>query len=177
MRYDRTVLEPMGHDAPLEARAARYRAVREAIASLLEGEDDWVAAMATVASELHHAFAHFHWTGFYRAVSDRVLVIGPYQGGHGCLRIDFDRGVCGAAARTRSTQLVPDVSAFPGHIACSSTTRSEIVVPVIAPDGALLAVLDIDSNEPAAFDEVDREHLEQLCTELGARFAAAAVRT
>ena len=148
----------------------RYRAVMPAIEALLEGEDDWVAAMATVSCELHHAFEHFHWTGFYRAVSDELLVIGPYQGSHGCLRIPFSRGVCGAAARTRETQLVADVSAFEGHIACATSTRSEIVVPVLRSDGSVLAVLDVDSNLPAAFDEVDREHLEALAAMLGPRF-------
>jgi len=106
----------------------------------------------------------------YRHVGDRMLVIGPYQGGHGCLRIDFDRGVCGAAARERRTQLVPDVSAFPGHIACASSTLSEIVVPVIAPSGHLLGVLDVDSDLPAAFTEIDRQKLEALCAELGRRY-------
>jgi L-methionine (R)-S-oxide reductase len=161
---------PLSHDAPLADRAARYDEVRASIDALLEGEDDWIAAMATVACELSHAFAFFHWTGFYRAVSDRLLVVGPYQGTHGCLRIDFGRGVCGAAARTRTTQLVPDVEAFPGHIACSSTTRSEIVVPILTPSGQVLAVLDVDSNEPAAFTELDREKLESLARMLGARF-------
>lgn len=156
--------------AETATRAEHYRDVRRRIDALLQDEHDWIAAMATVACELHHAFDYFHWTGFYRAVSDRLLVIGPYQGGHGCLRIDFDRGVCGAAARTRSTQLVPDVEAFPGHIACSSSTRSEIVVPVVTPDGRLLAVLDVDSDDPAAFDETDQEHLESLCAALGERF-------
>jgi L-methionine (R)-S-oxide reductase len=154
-------------------RAAQYEDVRARIGALLDGEDDWVAAMATVACELHHSFEAYHWTGFYRAVSDALLVIGPYQGGHGCLRIPFARGVCGAAARTRQTQLVPDVDQFPGHIACSSTTRSEIVVPVLTPAGRLLAVLDVDSDDPAAFDEVDQHHLELLCRQLGAQFAEA----
>ncbi len=166
---------PVAQTASAAERAARYDEVAAAVASLLEGEDDWTAAMATVACELHQAFAYFHWTGFYRAVSDRLLIVGPYQGTHGCLRIDFDRGVCGAAARTRRTQLVPDVSAFPGHIACASTTRSEIVVPVVTPEDRLLAVLDVDSNEPGAFGEVDQEHLERLCADLGRRFASAAV--
>ena len=148
----------------------KYAAVRAALASLLEGEDDWVAAMATVSCELHHAFDHYDWTGFYRAVSDDLLVIGPYQGTHGCLRIPFDKGVCGAAARARETQLVPDVEAFPGHIACSSSTRSEIVVPVITPGGRLLAVFDVDSNAPDAFDEIDRRELEAICADLGRRF-------
>ena len=141
------------------------------IDALLEDEDDWVAAMATVSCELHHTFEHYHWTGFYRHVRPQLLIIGPYQGGHGCLRITFDRGVCGAAARSQQTQLVPDVEAFPGHIACSSTTRSEIVVPVITPGGQILAVFDVDSDDPAAFDEIDQEFLEGLCKKLGEQFA------
>ena len=157
-------------------RASIYDDVLRRIDALLEGEDDWVAAMATVACELHHAFDHFHWTGFYRAVSDDLLVIGPYQGGHGCLRIAFGRGVCGTAAAERTTQLVPDVDAFPGHIACSSTTRSEIVVPVLTPGGDVLAVLDVDSDDPAAFGATDQRYLERLCAELGARFAGTTVR-
>ena len=152
-------------------RAARYEDVLQRIRALLDGETDWIAAMATVACELHHAFDHYHWTGFYRAVSDTELVVGPYQGGHGCLRIAFNRGVCGAAAQTRETQLVPDVEAFPGHIACSSTTRSEIVVPVLTPDVRLLAVLDVDSDWEAAFDKTDQRYLEQLCALLGEQFA------
>jgi GAF domain-containing protein len=162
--------EPPSSSPPSGARTAAYREVRERLDALLAGETDWVAAMATVASELHHAFDRFHWTGFYRAVDERTLVIGPYQGGHGCLRIEVGRGVCGAAARERRTQLVPDVAAFPGHIACDAATRSEIVVPVLRPDGSLLAVLDVDSREPAAFDEEDARALEELCGELGRRF-------
>lgn len=151
-------------------KATRYGEVRAAIESLLEGEDDWVAAMATVSCELHHAFDHYDWTGFYRAVEDRRLVIGPYQGGHGCLRIPFSKGVCGAAARTRTTQRVDDVHRFEGHIACAGSTQSEIVVPVLRPDGRVLAVLDVDSDRPAAFDEVDQEALESLAAFLGTRF-------
>lgn len=156
-------------DAP--SRTALYLDVRARIDALLEGETDWVAAMATVVCELHHTFSYYHWTGFYRHAEPDLLVIGPYQGGHGCLRIPFSRGVCGAAARTRETQLVPDVEAFPGHIACSSSTKSEIVVPVLTPDGRVLAVLDVDSDDPAAFTEIDQEHLEALCSHLGERFA------
>jgi len=152
------------------SRRERYQQVLAGVRAMLEGEDDRVAAMATVVCELHQAFEHFHWTGFYRAVGGDMLVIGPYQGSHGCLRIPFDRGVCGAAARTRQTQLVPDVEAFPGHIACSSSTRSEIVVPVLRPDGSLLAVLDVDSDLPAAFDEEDQRQLEGLCAWLGERY-------
>ncbi len=153
-----------------QARAERYRETLARIDALLEGETDWVAAMATVACELHHAFPYYHWTGFYRATAPDLLVIGPYQGGHGCLRIPFSRGVCGAAARTRQTQLVPDVEAFPGHIACSSSTRSEIVVPVLTPQGDVLAVLDVDSNDYDAFDQTDQQFLEKLCAHLGLRY-------
>lgn len=155
----------------ISERRAAYEHVMTTLDSLLDGEDDWIAAMATVASELHATFDHYDWTGFYRLVRDDLLVIGPHQGGHGCLRIPLDRGVCGAAARTRTTQLVPDVELFPGHIACSSSTRSEIVVPVITPSRRLLGVLDVDSNTPAAFDEIDQLFLERLCSDLGRRYA------
>ncbi|MGE0433587.1 MAG: GAF domain-containing protein [Planctomycetota bacterium] len=149
--------------------------MRQTIDALLANEDDWISAMATVACELHRGFDYFHWTGFYRHAAERELRVGPYQGGHGCLRISFDRGVCGAAARTQTTQLVADVNAFAGHIACSTTTQSEIVVPVVTPAGELLGVLDVDSDHPAAFRaDVDQRHLESLCTMLGQRFAAAA---
>lgn len=160
---------PLPIDAPKSAKRARYDEVRASIDSLLGDDADWVSAMATVACELHRAFSAFDWTGFYRVVGPSTLAIGPYQGGHGCLRIEFDRGVCGAAARTRTTQLVPDVEAFPGHIACSSSTRSEIVVPIVGPRG-LLAVLDVDSDQADAFDEIDREALEALCAALGQRY-------
>lgn len=162
--------DPLPLDCPAEERAQRYAEVRSAIAAILEGEPDWLAAMATVACELHHAFAYFDWTGFYRVVGPE-LVIGPYQGTHGCLRIPFDQGVCGASARERRTQLVPDVAQFPGHVACSATSRSEIVVPVITPPGALLGVLDVDSNQLAAFDDADRAGLEAIAADLAARFA------
>jgi L-methionine (R)-S-oxide reductase len=172
--FDR-MTDPLVLAAPAEARAAHYAELHGQLAALLEGETDWIAAMATVACELHAAFAYFDWTGFYRAVSDRQLVIGPYQGGHGCLRIDFARGVCGAAARTRKTQLVSDVSAFDGHIACAATTQSEIVVPVVGPAGRLLAVLDVDSNALAAFTQVDAAGLERICADLGRRFEATPI--
>jgi len=151
-------------------RRAAYEETTAAIVSLLDGEDDWVAAMATTVAELHHAFDYFDWTGFYRVSGPELLVVGPYQGGHGCLRIPFSRGVCGRAARLRETVLVPDVELFEGHIACSSTTRSEIVVPVLTTAGTLLAVLDVDSNTPEAFDEQDQAGLERICAELGQRF-------
>lgn len=167
---DRSLHSPVPAFVDDETKRAAYARVRASLAALLAEEEDWVSAMSTVVCELHHAFAYFHWTGFYRVVAPGMLAVGPYQGGHGCLRIPFDRGVCGAAARTQRTQLVHDVSSFPGHIACSATTQSEIVVPVIG-DGRLIAVLDIDSDVPAAFDETDRRELEALCAELGARYA------
>ncbi|MFN8177972.1 MAG: GAF domain-containing protein [bacterium] len=152
-------------------RAASYREAVARIGLLLEGETDWVAAMATVACELHGAFHHFDWTGFYRVVGDE-LVVGPYQGTHGCLRIAYGRGVCGTAWKEARTQLVPDVREFAGHIACSDSTLSEIVVPVLRPDGSVLAILDVDSDRLAAFDDVDVFALEALCAELGERFGA-----
>ena len=117
--------------------------VYQRITAILEGEEDWVTAMATVACELHNAFDHYHWTGFYRTTSPGMLKIGPYQGGHGCLTIPFDKGICGAAARTGETQDVPDVHARAEHIACSSSTNSEIVVPVKNSLGDVVAVLDL----------------------------------
>lgn len=156
-------MDPLPHGAPAADRAARYDELDLRLGGLLDGEDDAVAAMATVACELHHAFEAFHWTGFYRARPGAdLLVVGPYQGGHGCLRIPFGQGVCGAAAAERVTQLVPDVHAFPGHIACSSTTNSEIVVPVLH-EGRCVAVLDVDSDHPAAFDALDQRRLEAIC--------------
>lgn len=139
-----------------------YADLSARIAALTHGETDEIALMATVACELHHADDRFDWTGFYRVVAPELLKIGPYQGGHGCLVIPFSRGVCGAAARTRQTQLVPDVEAFAGHIACSSSTRSEIVVPVIGRAGRLIGVLDIDSDRPDAFTAADQAALERM---------------
>ena len=144
------------------AHMTDYTELSARIRALTEGETDEVALMATVACELHHADDRFDWTGFYRVTGPEMLKIGPYQGGHGCLVIPFSRGVCGAAARTRQTQLVPDVEAFPGHIACSSSTRSEIVVPVIGANGRLIGVLDIDSDQPDAFTDADAEALEGM---------------
>ncbi|MCO4744513.1 MAG: GAF domain-containing protein [Proteobacteria bacterium] len=157
-------------DAASPHRAAHYEDALLRLRGLLDGEDDWTAAMATVSCELHHAFAYFHWTGFYRAVTQDLLIVGPYQGGHGCLRIPFDQGVCGAAARTRTTQRVADVEAFSGHIACSSTTQSELVVPILRPDGTVLAVLDVDSDLPDVFTDVDQRALETLAARLGVQF-------
>ena len=150
---------------------ADYDDLRGRIAALTAGEDDAVALMATLACEIHHADDRFDWTGFYRVVAPELLKIGPYQGGHGCLVIPFSRGVCGAAARTGEVQLVPDVEAFPGHIACSSSTRSEIVLPVRDGSGRLIAVLDIDSDRPAAFDSRDAEGLSAILSDSFGRLA------
>ena len=139
-----------------------YNTLRKTVAALVDGEDDAVSLMATVACEVHHADARFHWTGFYRVVAPELLKIGPYQGGHGCLVIPFARGVCGAAARLEKTQLVPDVDAFPGHIACASSTRSELVLPVWNNSGQLIAVFDIDSDLPDAFTQEDVDHLAHI---------------
>ena len=136
-----------------------YAALAKTIQSLTAGEDDLVALMATVTCEVHHFDDRFDWTGFYRVTGPEMLKIGPYQGGHGCLQIPFSRGVCGAAARTGEVQLVADVDAFPGHIACASSTRSELVLPVFDAEGSLIAVFDIDSNQPDAFTEQDARAL------------------
>ena len=141
----------------------RYEELLPRAQALLEGEDDLIARMANLAALLHSEFG-FWWTGFYRVAGD-VLVLGPFQGPVACTRIPFGKGVCGSAWKQGGTIVVPDVDAFPGHIACSSESRSEIVVPVFR-DGAVCAVLDIDSREPATFDEVDAKYLEKLAGEL-----------
>lgn len=160
----------VARDRPTD-KAARYAELEDEILSVLDGEPDRTARMATVAAMLADAFDHYFWTGFYVVDPTREgeLVVGPYQGTLGCLRIAFGRGVCGAAAAERRTQLVPDVHAFPGHIACDSRSASEIVVPVFDAAGALIAVFDVDATTPAVFDEVDQAALEQL---LGKVFGA-----
>jgi GAF domain-containing protein len=145
-------------------KAERYAAVAAEIAAVLKGEPSIIARMATVAAMLSASFEDFLWTGFYIVdpAKPDELVVGPYQGTLGCLRIAFGRGVCGTAARSRQTQVVPDVDAFPGHIACDSRAKSEIVVPVVDAQGHLIAVFDADSATPAAFDAIDAEWLEGL---------------
>lgn len=143
-----------------------YDALARDLDALCHGETDTVALMATIACELHHAHECSDWTGFYRVTGPEMLKIGPYQGGHGCLVIPFSRGVCGAAARTGEVQLVPDVEAFPGHIACSSSTKSELVIPVRNGAGRLLGVLDLDSDQPDAFNQADVEALEGILARL-----------
>ncbi|WP_420862080.1 GAF domain-containing protein [Algirhabdus cladophorae] len=143
-----------------------YPELAQTIKALTDGETDDVALMATLACEIHHSDTRFDWTGFYRVVGPELLKIGPYQGGHGCLVIPFDRGVCGAAARTGEIQLVEDVDRFEGHIACASSTRSELVIPVYNGSGALLGVLDIDSDQPNAFSQADAEALDTILRDI-----------
>jgi GAF domain-containing protein len=146
-----------------------YAALSDQLDTLLDGISDPIAVMATMSGVLHQGFGHL-WVGFYRVVEPGALLrVGPYQGTLGCLEISYGRGVCGTAAAECRTVIVPDVDAFAGHIACDSASRSEIVVPVVDADGALLAVLDLDSERPAAFDETDARWLERLV----ARFADA----
>lgn len=139
------------------------------IHALTESETDTIANMATMACELFHRMDGFDWVGFYRDVGQETLKIGPYQGGHGCLTIPFSRGVCGAAATGRKTVIVPDVDKFEGHIACASSTRSEIVLPVLGPDGTLIGVLDIDSDTPDAFGQSDADALEHILARVFSR--------
>ena len=139
----------------------KYRLLTEQLKALLEGETDQVAMMANVAAAIQAEMGVF-WTGFYRVVGNE-LVLGPFQGPIACMHIGFGRGVCGTAWEQRQTIVVPDVELFPGHIACSSLSRSEIVVPLFGTDGEVVAVLDIDSTELATFDQVDRIHLETIC--------------
>ncbi|MBA4794913.1 MAG: GAF domain-containing protein [Phenylobacterium sp.] len=147
-----------------EEKTARYEALAQEIAAVLYGERNLTARMATVASMLAASFEHFFWTGFYVVDPEKPdeLVVGPYQGSLGCLRIAFGRGVCGTAAATGQVQVVEDVHAFPGHIACDARSASEIVVPVFDAAGRLMAVLDVDSDQKAAFDETDAHWLQTL---------------
>lgn len=148
-------------------KAARYARVGGEIAAVLLGETNALARMATIVAMLSSSFDHYLWTGFYLVDPEREgeLVIGPYQGALACLRIALGRGVCGTAAQTREIQVVDDVHAFPGHIACDSRAASEIVVPVIDASGRLIGVLDVDSSRPAAFDRADAEGLDQILRE------------
>ena len=143
-------------------RTEAYVELRAQTEAVLEGIEDEVAAMATISAMIHHGFGHL-WTGFYRvAEPGRLLRVGPYQGTLGCMEIAFGRGVCGTAAKEMRTVIVEDVNAFSDHITCDPRSKSEIVVPVTNRDGELIAVLDIDSDQVAAFDETDREGLEKL---------------
>ena len=139
----------------------KYRLLTKQISALIEGETDAIAVMSNVSAAIHEEMGFF-WTGFYR-VKEGELVLGPFQGPVACMHIGYGRGVCGTAWKQQESIVVPDVEQFPGHIACSSLSRSEIVVPVFSQDGSVRAVLDIDSKELATFDDVDRQYLEEIC--------------
>ncbi|GEN12356.1 GAF domain-containing protein [Myxococcus fulvus] len=143
-------------------KAQAYEELQQHVKAALAGIDDPIAGMATMSCLIHHAFGHL-WTGFYRVVTPgKLLRVGPYQGTLGCLEIKFGKGVCGTAAEKGETQVVADVHAFPGHIACDARSASEIVVPVYGKNRELIAVLDIDSASKSTFDEVDRRELETM---------------
>ena len=142
------------------SKQEKYELLKEQIQALTKGETDEVAVMANVAAAIHEAMGFF-WTGFYRVVGDE-LVLGPFQGPVACVHIGYGRGVCGTAWQRRETIVVPDVEQFPGHIACSSLSRSEIVVPVFSKEGEVVAVLDIDSRDLNTFDDLDRQYLEKI---------------
>jgi L-methionine (R)-S-oxide reductase len=156
---------PAGADQVERLKAAAYDECFRHIAAIWRDEGgaslDDIALMATINSVLSRRFSHFFWTGFYRVCGDR-LVVGPYVGTVGCLQIEFGRGVCGTAAARRETLIVPDVSQFPGHIACDPNSKSEIVVPVFGPRNELIAVLDVDSDSLNAFDSDDQRGLERV---------------
>lgn len=145
----------------MESKEEKYKLLTAQIGSLIEGESDSVAVMANVCAAIHETMG-FWWTGFYR-VQNGELVLGPFQGPVACMHIGFGRGVCGTAWKERRTIVVPDVEQFPGHIACSSLSRSEIVVPIFSKGGEVVAVLDIDSKELATFDDMDSQYLEAIC--------------
>jgi len=148
-------------DLRREPKDRAYAQLHAQFIGVMSGMDDDITAMATMSSMLHHAFG-FLWTGFYRVVEPALLRVGPYQGTLGCLEIEFGNGVCGTAAAERRVVVVPDVQRFPGHIACDARSRSEIVVPVFDAAGGLTAVLDIDSDKLARFDQQDADGLQNV---------------
>ena len=145
-------------------KTGQYQLLSEQIRSLIEDETDMVAIMANVCAAIHETMGFF-WTGFYRVKGDE-LILGPFQGPVACMHIAYGRGVCGTAWKERRSIVVPDVEQFPGHIACSSLSKSEIVVPVFSKGGEVIAVLDIDSKELGTFDDTDRQYLEGICNML-----------
>ena len=156
-----------------DEKRALYRDLKLRVGGLLGSETDSVALMANLASAIHHALPYASWTGFYRVVAPGQLRVGPFQGPVACVDIPFERGICGAAARSGETQLVANVHAFPGHIACDAAAQSELVVPLTDREGCVFAVLDLDSHQAAAFDQVDREEIERLAREISPHLSAA----
>ena len=151
---------------PNQSKAELYRELSQAAQAIMVGEPDSVANMANVAALIWQFVPHLNWAGFYRMVGGE-LVLGPFQGKAACIRIPLGKGVCGTCAASGETQLVPDVHAFPGHIACDAASRSELVVPIIR-DGAVIAVIDLDSPEPGRFDAEDAAGLEALAKVMAA---------
>ena len=154
----------------MESKKEVYETVLERIGILTAEEQDLISVMSTIACELFHAFDYINWAGFYRMVDERTLKVGPYQGSHGCLEIDIERGVCGKCVREAAVQLENDVASLPFHIACSSETKAEIVLPVKDPAGEVRAVLDIDSVVRDVFDEIDEEYLSRICGLVSERY-------
>ncbi len=154
----------------MESKESTYKSVLEALEALTAGEDELISVMSTVSCELFHAFDYFNWAGFYRMVDKETLKVGPYQGSHGCLTIDIERGVCGKCVREAKVQLENDVCSLPFHIACSSETKAEIVLPLIDASGEVRAVLDIDSVEGGVFDEIDIKYLTEICEIVSSRY-------
>jgi len=152
----------MDHDNGVKRKSSRYVSILPVLRSLVAGEQDRIAVMATVAAALYQAFDEFHWVGFYRRVDERTLKVGPYQGGHGCLTIDIGRGVCGACVREACIQIENDVRLARDHIACSAATQAEIVLPLMDETGYVTAVLDIDATATDVFDDVDVRYLQEI---------------
>jgi len=147
---------------PIMSKEENYQQLVSGLKAIIEGETDMIAVMSNVAAEIHQTMK-FWWTGFYR-VKDGELILGPFQGPIACMHIAYGRGVCGTAWKKEETIIVPDVEQFPGHIACSSQSRSEIVVPVFDKEKKVIAVLDIDSEHLSTFDETDQKYLEEICS-------------
>ena len=147
-----------------------YKEVLQRIESVVEGETDLISVMSTVSCELYHAFDYLNWVGFYRRVDEDTLKVGPYQGTHGCVTIQIERGVCGKCVRDREMQIENDVSQLPHHIACSSDTKAEIVLPIMDSAGQVRAVLDIDATEVNVFDQTDAVSLQRICELVSKRY-------
>jgi len=154
----------------MDSKEDIYKSVLERIEALIASENDLISVMSTVSCELFHAFDYVNWAGFYRMVDERTLKVGPYQGSHGCLEIDIKRGVCGKCVREAAVQLENDVSKLPFHIACSSETKAEIVLPVKDLTGEVKAVLDIDSVASGVFDSIDEKYLLKICGLVSERY-------
>lgn len=155
----------------MDEKEVTYSGTLQRIKALLDGETDCISIMSTVACELYHAFSYFNWVGFYRLTAPEELKVGPYQGSHGCLTISIDRGVCGACVKSRSVRLENDVSLVKEHIACSSETKAEMVLPIVTASGELVAVLDIDATETGVFDFIDVKYLQEITALVGKAWA------